>query len=116
MAVWSKNNLSCRTTWLALRILEQSKKTFSTSGTVRMDELLYWNAADTAAMRNVKAQTLAAQMDNIFTITAEARYEEDHDKIGAIAAMQEVLTTAAKTMADLAAVADENYLFFGEEE
>ena len=114
MADWSKNNLSCRTTWLALRILEQSKKVFSKSATVRMDQLLFWNAADSAAMRTAKARTIAIQLDNIFTLSAEARYEANSNKQTAIAAMVEILTDAGQTIADLASANDENYLFFGE--
>lgn len=114
MAEWSKNNLACRSTWLALRILEQSKKTFSKSGDIAMKKLAFWSAADTSAIRTVKARTIAIQLNNIFTLTADAEFESGHDKISAIDDMTTVLTDATKTIADLAGVADENYLFFGE--
>lgn len=54
MSDWSNNNLSCISTWIGLRILEQNKKVFNSSGDVRMRSLAFWNAAATQQMRTLQ--------------------------------------------------------------
>jgi hypothetical protein len=101
-AEWSNNNLSCISTWIGLRILEQNKKVFDRSGTVRMRALAFWNTGATQQMRALQARTLAKQLDNIFRLVDGAEYEP------------EILADADQTLADLAEVNNRNYRFWGE--
>ena len=114
MADWSQNNLACKNTWITLRVLEQSKKAFDDSGGVRMDELEYWNPADSPAMRAAKARSLAIQVDNIFRDLSGAEYEKDVTRAKAVRDMVDALADKDRTMSDLASVNDSNYAFYGE--
>jgi len=114
MAEWKRNNLACVTTWVTLRVLEQSSEVFNNSADVKMKDLTYWNTAASADMRKIQATTLAHQIDNIFMEMRGAIYEEGKEKEQIIGDILVVLTDAGKTMRDLAAVADANYLFWGE--
>lgn len=114
MADWNPNNRACTTTWSTLRILDQSSKTFNKSGGLRMDQLTFWNPTASSEMRKVQATTLATQMDNVFTIVRGAKYEKNITKAKAVQSMVDILVDSEMTMADLAAVCDDNYLFWGE--
>lgn len=111
---WSNNNLAHVHTWLALRVLEQSSKTFIASEKVKIREFEFWNDADSAAMRAQKARALAAQLDNIFRMFQGADYESGFTKIRAINALAGVLRDGDKTMPNLGDQADECYSFAGE--
>jgi hypothetical protein len=113
-AEWSNNNLSCISTWIGLRILEQNKKVFDRSGTVRMRALAFWNTGATQQMRALQARTLAKQLDNIFRLVDGAEYEPDVSGAKAVAEMAEILADADQTLADLAEVNNRNYRFWGE--
>ncbi|MBN2226973.1 MAG: hypothetical protein JW763_06380 [candidate division Zixibacteria bacterium] len=115
MAEWSKNNAACLTTWITLRVLEQSFKVFNDSAAITMKELAYWNTAASDDMRKIQATTLAHQLDNIFIKIRCARYEEGKTAEQAVSDTVTVLIDADKTMNDLAAVIDANYLFLREQ-
>lgn len=114
MADWNPNNRACTTTWSTLRILAQSQKTFNKSAGLRMDQLTFWNPTASSEMRKVQATTLATQMDNVFTLVRGAKYEKKVTKEKAIATMVDVLVDSGMTVADLAAVCDDQYVFWGE--
>lgn len=114
MSDWSKNNRACTTTWSTLTVLDQLKEIFKDSGNMKMQQLTFWSNADTSAMRELKTSALATQMDNIFTMIRGATYEENKSKESAIQDMKKIMTTADKTVSDLAAANDDNYLFWKE--
>lgn len=111
---WSNNNLAHVHTWMALRVLNQSSKTFNASENVKVREFEFWVEGDSAQMREQKARALSVQVDNIFRMFQGASYESGFSKIRAVNALAKVLKNGDKTMAELGDVADECY-FFAEE-
>lgn len=114
MADWSVNSRACTSVWVALRLLEQSKKVFKLSGPIPVRKFLFWNPAASAEIRRLQATTLAKQMDNIFRQVDGATLEQGVTVAQAVSGMVGVLTDGEATMADLAAVCDDNYRFWGE--
>jgi hypothetical protein len=114
MADWSVNSRACTSVWLALRLLEQSKKVFKVSGTIPVKKFLFWNPTASAEMRRLQATTLAKQMDNIFRQIDGATLEKGVTVTDAVAGMVGILVDADQTMADLAELCDANYRFWGE--
>lgn len=111
---WSNNNLAHVHTWMALRVLGQSSKTFDASEKVKVREFEFWVDGDSDPMRAQKARTISAQIDNIFRMFQGASYESGFTKIKAVNALATVLRNGDKTMAELGDVADECYYFAGE--
>jgi hypothetical protein len=111
---WSNNNLAHVHTWLSLKVLKQHNKRFENAGTVKMNQLIFWNPGDSSAMRATKARTIATQMDNMFRLFQGATYESGVTKIAAINAMTTILVDAICTMEDLGDAADAGYRFNGE--
>lgn len=114
MAEWSKNNRACKTTWFTLFVLDQSDKSFKESGDIRMNELTFWNQSSSAEMHQSQARALCFQLHNNFTLIRKAKLEDGVDKEKAIADMFNVLMDESKTLKELAAVIDDDYLFLGE--
>jgi hypothetical protein len=114
MSNWNNNNRACSTTWIALKFMEQNDNLFDESEAVKMSELTFWNSASTDDLRNVQANTLAVQMDNIFIMITGAEYEKSRKKQKAVKDIVDTLLIADKTIADLAAVNDDNYKFWKE--
>lgn len=111
---WSNNNLAHVHTWMALRVLGQSSKTFDASEDVKVCNYEFWVDGDSAAMRSQKARALAVQLDNIFRLYQGASYESDYSKLKAINALATVLRSGDKTIAALGEEADNCYFFAGE--
>lgn len=111
---WSNNNLAHVHTWMALRVLNQSSKTFSASEKIKVREFEFWMDIDSDSMRAQKARAISAQMDNIFRMFQGASYESGFTRIKAVNALATVLRNGDKTMAELGDVADECYSFAGE--
>jgi hypothetical protein len=112
--VWSPNHRACTATWIALRMLDQSKRPFPSSGTVRMDHLTFFNAVASGDMRRFQASTLAKQLDNFFRQIDGAVFEAGKNAIAAVSEIREALLTADNTMAGLAVVIDAAYRFWDE--
>jgi hypothetical protein len=111
---WSNNNLAHVHTWMALRVLGQSSKTFDASEQVKVREFEFWVEGDSAAMRSQKARALATQLDNAFRLYQGADYESGYSKVKAINALAAVLRNGERTMAELGDEADACYFFAGE--
>ena len=71
---WTKNNLAHADTYLALRVLDQTKRKFKTAGDQKMKALAFFDAAN-ATLSEQKARGLASQMDNVFRVFFDAKYE-----------------------------------------
>jgi hypothetical protein len=112
--VWSPNHRACTATWMALRMLDQSVRPFPSSGTVRMDQLTFFNAVASDDMRRFQAGTLAKQLDNFFRQIDGAVFEAGKNALAALSEMRDALLTADATMADLATVVDAAYRFWDE--
>lgn len=114
MAEWSKNNRACKTTWFTLFVLNQSDKSFKESGDIKINELTFWNQSSSAEMRQSQARALCIQLHNNFTLIRRAKLEGGVDKEKAIGDMFNILMDDTKSLKELAAVVDNNYLFLGE--
>lgn len=115
MFTWSKNNRACTTTWSTLLILDQIKEVFKDSGTIKIQDFSFWSKTASSDMRKLMANTLAIQMDNIFSMILGAKHEEGKTKDTAVADIVSILTNGDKTVLELAEVNDKNYLFWKEE-
>ena len=115
MAIWSKNNRACTTTWTTLRVLDQLDEVFKDSGDLLMSELGFWNDAASADIRKQQASALASQMDNVFRLIRRAKYEWHVGRKRAVSGMVGVLTDSEATVSQLAEVIDRMYMFWGED-
>jgi hypothetical protein len=111
MADWSPDNPSCLSTWMALRVLEQSRLVFAKSGAVPMRELAYWSTVPSQAMRTLEAHGLAKEMDNILRLIDGAGLEEGATIATAVDFITAILTDGDRTVAELAEVIDQLYHF-----
>jgi hypothetical protein len=113
MADWSPDNPACLSTWMALRVMEQSRRVFPESGAIPMRQLAYWSTVASDAMRNLQAHTLAKEMDNIFRLIDGSTLEEGATVETALDFITAILTDGDRTVADLAEMNDQLYRFRG---
>ncbi|RYY02132.1 MAG: hypothetical protein EOO53_13930 [Gammaproteobacteria bacterium] len=115
---WSSNNRACKTVWSTLMALDQisESQTFKTTGIIKIGDLRFFPIDGTQAVLDVRAQSLALQLDKIFRLIRGATYEADVDQLAAVTALELILKDKEKTVADLADEADSKYLFFKEGE
>ena len=113
---WSNNNLAHRRVWWALFLLEQSQRTFSNSGDVKMNQLAFWVPGESAAIRKGKARGQARVLNNMFSDLFFAEFEPNVTKTKAVNAMVQVLIQGSATMEKLADEVDAMYLFEGEDQ
>lgn len=116
MAVWTKNNRACTTTWTTLRVLHQIIDKFDNAGEVTMKELAFYNLSPDIEFRKVQASALAFQIDNVFRMIRRAVYESGTTQEKAVNEIISTLLDEKKTVAHLALVSDRNYVFWGEED
>ena len=114
MSEWNKNNRACKTTWSTLYVLNQHDEPFLTAGALTMKQLTFFTQAGDGELRKVAAKNLALSMDKIFRNIRHAKYEKGVKPETAVQDMVDILLNEKKTVADLAAVNDKNYLFLGE--
>ncbi|HEY6204601.1 MAG TPA: hypothetical protein VIW21_00370 [Chthoniobacterales bacterium] len=114
MADWNKNNRACKTTWFTLFVLNQLEEAFPEAGALTMKQLTFFTQTGDADMRKVMARSLAIAMDNNFRLIRGAKFEKDIKPEVALQDMVDTFVDETKTVADLAAVNDKNYLFLGE--
>ena len=115
MAIWSKNNRACTTTWTTLRVLDQLDEVFKDSEDIMMSELGFWNAVASADRRRQQASTLASQMDNVFRLVRRAKYEGGVGRDEAVSGIIDTLINGDATVSQLAEVIDQMYMFWGED-
>ncbi len=116
MNKWSRNNRACTTTWSTLRVLHQLVAKFDTAGSIKMDELTFWNSSTTPELRTIQANTLAYQIDNFFRMIRRAQFEAGSTHENAITDMVKCLLDKNKTVTDFAELNDFYYLFWGEDD
>ena len=116
MSDWNSNNRACTTTWTTLRVLGQisKRRTFNTTGPLKMTELTFWASTGSGQARTTAAKTLSIQMHNVFTMLRGASLESGITQAKAIETMVGVLKDKDKTVADLAEMNDASYLFWRE--
>jgi D-alanyl-D-alanine dipeptidase len=111
---WTNNNLACINTWAFLRALEELEPAFKDAGDLTMRELAWWNPADSAPVRRLAAEALAAQLDQMFAVGLRAKYEAAYTRSQAVAVMADALVQPEVTVCELSVTVDEAYQFTGE--
>lgn len=111
---WTKNNVAHADTYLALRVLDQTKRKFKTAGDQKMKALAFFDLTASANLKKKKARGVASQMDNVFRVFFEAKYEEGFARVESISRLTGALSDENKTVRELADVADACYAFRGE--
>lgn len=108
------NNRSCTTTWITLYRLQQFRKTFDEAGSLQMKDLKFYNPSLSKELLKQEAAMLADMIDVVFIVGRGARYEAGIKKSMALEKMIHLLIDAHKTVADLAALNDDHYIFWNE--
>ena len=116
MAEWNNNNLACLKTWIHLKVLGQHNEVFKNAGSLKMNQLTFWNQAASPELRLLAAKTICIQLDNMFRFHDKATYESESSLEIAIENMHHVITNEHNTIADLAINIDDNYKFRRESE
>lgn len=113
---WKPNDRAATTTWLTLRTLAQIPKDliFKEAGSLTMNQLAFWAKSSSLKMRRVQAESLSIMIDNVFRDVRGAKYEEGVTNQMAVDSIRDALLDKDKTVADLAEVNDQSYLFWGE--
>jgi len=115
MENWQRSNRAARTTWLALRDLQQIPHDllFEEAGAYKMDQLTFWARSSSAEMRQLQARSIAMAIDDNFRGRG-AKYEQGSDGGKALQGIANILIDEKKTMANLAENCDQNYQFWKE--
>ena len=91
--------------------LGSNEKEVKTAGDQKMKALAFFDAAN-ATLNEQKARGLASQMDNVFRVFFDAKYEHGFAK--GIDRLASALSNENTTVRELADVADAFYAFLGE--
>ena len=89
---------------------------FVSTGEIKIKDLTFFSKDGTNDVLDVRAKSLAMQIDKVFTMIRGASYEENMSRLTAVTALVEVLKDGEKSIAELADTADDQYLFFQEGE
>ncbi|OGU33126.1 MAG: hypothetical protein A2057_02430 [Ignavibacteria bacterium GWA2_35_9] len=114
MPEWNNNNLACLKTWIHLKVLNQYDKVFKDAGSLKMNQLTFWNQSASSELRSIAAKTICIQLDNMFRLHDKATYESGSNLELATENMHNIMTNEDNTIADLAFIVDDNYKFRGE--
>jgi hypothetical protein len=87
---------------------------FKDAGAWSVSQLRDQTVNESAAIGKLKAEKAAVIYDEFFTNLHGATMHESIEKIDAINAMATCLSNDSNTITDLANVADQQYIFFGE--
>ena len=116
MATWENTNLACATLWTTLYHMNQLHTNFDDSGALKMSDLTFYNPLSSGDARAQEAKMVADQIDNTFINGRGAKYEEGTTTTIAVNGLVAILTDENQQVQDLAAKADELYIFWGEQE
>ena len=116
MSVWKGSNQAALATWVALKALDQIafSKTFFKTGPTKMNRLSFWSATGTDTFREIRATTLAMQLDHTYRQIFNAKYESGATANNSRSDMKEILLKGSNTVEDLAEVVDSKYKFLAE--
>lgn len=114
---WSSNNIACRTVGSALMVFDQisENQPFKSTGEIKIGDLPFYPQDGSMDIVDVRAKSLAIQLDKTFRMGRGATYEDNMNQVTAVNAMVEILKDKEQTIAGLADKADDQYLFFGED-
>jgi hypothetical protein len=115
MSDWSNNNRAHNALWYSLRVLGELDVGFATAGTLKVEDLTYWNNLGSEEHRKQHAQTLSIQLNNMFIMIFRASFEDGITPDAAIADLYKGLSSGSTTLPELGETADAAYRFRGEE-
>ena len=115
---WSSNNKACKTVWSALMALDQidEDQSFKSTGQMKISELRFFPKDETQDEIDIRAKSLALQMDKIFRMIRGASYQEGVSRVIAVTKITDILKVQEQLVADLADKTDDKYLFVREDE
>src|SRR5437870_3388293 len=90
---WNNNNLAHTDTWGYLFVKEELNVNFAAARDMRMDELAFYNPAQSPDAITADARFLAASLDRAFRKKSHAAFEKDWTVPKAVEAMQGILKT-----------------------
>ena len=115
---WSSNNTACKTVWSTLMVFDQinEDQAFKSTGEKKVGDLRFFPHDGSQNIIDVRAESLAIQIDKFFRMIRGATYEDNVVQSQAVDALAAVLKDKEQTVAELADKADDHYLFFKEGE
>ena len=111
MAIWTSNNLACVNIWSILYVMKQHDEVFDSAGSIKMQELLFFNPVLSESELKFEAEGIADFLDKAFVNTCGSEYEKNIDRNKAVQDMVAVLIQKNMSMADLAKKVDDDYNF-----
>lgn len=114
MIQWSNNNRPCTTLWSTLYTMHELTSDFPDSGSLTMQDLTFYNSLASADLRNQQANEISTHLDSVFITARGAKYQQGVKQSDAVPKMGAVLCDATKTLTDLASIAHDCYVFYGE--
>ncbi len=114
---WSQRNKACRYTYIMLNIaLKQFEATFTKAKSIKMKQMTFWNPTASPDLQAINAGAIATQMSKIMMASDgyNSVYEEGYDYVKTHNELVGVLTSADKTVPDLALIIDKAYQIPGE--
>ena len=114
MSDWSNNNRAHVLTWYSLFILNQLTTGFKESEALKMKDLAFYATAASDELIELQANALGVQLDNMFRMLFNAKFEDGVDAEHAIPALQSGLRNGMRSLPELGTIADDNYRFLGE--
>lgn len=112
MFEWSNSNEACSNLWSTLFSMHQLTSNFAGSGTIKMQDLTFYNSLESADLRSKEANDIANQLDSVFVEGNGAKYQPGVAQNDAVNKMAAVLGNGTQTVTDLASAANDCYIFF----
>lgn len=114
MAEWSNNNRAHVLTWYCLYVLNQLTDGFDDARGRAVGDLTFWGQLSSDDLRRVQGEAIGINLDNMYRMLFHATIESGVTREEAVSALQEALKSAATTLPELGAIADDHYRFLGE--
>jgi hypothetical protein len=112
MFSWSNDNEACSNLWTTLFSMHQLTSNFANSGTLKMQDLTFYNQLESAELRSQEANDIANHLDSVFVGGNGAKYQPGITQNAAVSKMAAVLGDGIQTVTDLASAANDCYIFF----
>ncbi len=112
MITWSNKDRTCKTLYEVLvdaGQLSPITDAFDAAGAYTMSQLLFFNAAASSDIQSANVEMLASKIDSELADGYNANYKTPATSESSIAAITDILSSASKTITDLADVVSINY-------
>ena len=95
-------------------VLDQISQPFGKSGKIKMSQMAFWRPTQSDSARRSEAEALSIQIDRVFREVRGAEFEDGYTRLRTLEAVVDALTSANRTVADLASILDTHYHFWRE--